>query len=74
MYQELGSESCAECIKDLPNEVFLELIKHSRQEVEQLKAENRELTSVNKELQAEIKELKNKQGKSMWQSKKGENV
>ena len=65
MYHEAGGDSCAECIKDVPNGVFLELIMNSRQEVEQLKAENRELTSVNKELQAEIKELKNKQGKSM---------
>ncbi len=66
MYQEVGSDSCAECIKDLPNEVFLALIMNSRQEVEQLKAENGQLKDVNKELQAEIKELKgDKQGKSI---------
>ena len=69
MYQEAGGDSCAECIKDLPNDLFLELIKESRQEVQQLKAENGELKSankelkdVNKELQDEIKELKDKQG------------
>ena len=69
MYQEAGSDSCAECIKDLPNDLFLELIMNSRQEVEQLKAKNGELKSankelkdVNKELQDEIKELKDKQG------------
>jgi hypothetical protein len=70
-----GNDICTDCIKLLHSEAFAiimeDLFNENRalkleiEEVEQLKIENRELRDVNKELQAEIKELKDKQGKSM---------
>ena len=70
MYQE-GGIDCVDCMKLLPNEVFLQLIEQSarlKQEVEELKNENKELKlereeveqlkHENKELKLQIKELR----------------